>query len=476
MKLSVRSIIGYGAGDAANNLAFALGTTFLLLYYTDVVGLPAAAIGTMFLVVRLWDAFADLFAGRLVDRTMTRRGKFRPFILFGAVPLLVMSVLTFAVPKGWSGGAQLLYAYLTYAVLGLIYSVVNVPYGSLASAMTQLSGERAKLATARGLGAASAGLLLTFIIAPQIQEIARNKGLPAAARAEQLQSVFLTTTVLFVVIGAALYFLTYKWCREVVVRIQPRVTVRDTFRTLRTNKPLGILCGSSFFYLIGLFAVGGATAYYAIYVLGDARYIIWMTLVTVAVQFATAPFIPRLVARFGKKNLYQYCGLFTVAGGVALFFTPGSMPLLALLFIAVKGFGVQLINTLMFALEADTVEYGEWQTGQRTEGATYAIFSFTRKITQSIGGALGAFALALGGYVSTLGPGAAQPDTAIIAIKASLGLVPAAAAILAMLVFVRYPLTERRYGTMVAETDARKARINAPAATPVIPVPVPATV
>jgi glucuronide carrier protein len=480
MKLSVKSIIGYGAGDAANNLAFTLGTTFLLLYYTDVVGLPAAAIGTMFLVVRLWDAFADLFAGRIVDRTMTRRGKFRPFILFGAVPLLVMSVLTFAVPKGWSGGAQLLYAYLTYAVLGLIYSVVNVPYGSLASAMTQLSRERAKLATARGLGAASAGLLLTFIIAPQIQEIARNKGLPAAARAEQLQSVFFTTTVLFVVIGAALYFLTYKWCREVVVRVQPRVTIRDTFRTLRTNKPLGILCGSSFFYLIGLFAVGGATAYYAIYVLGDARYIIWMTLVTVVVQFATAPFIPRLVARFGKKNLYQYCGMFTVAGGVALFFTPGSMPLLALLFVAVKGFGVQLINTLMFALEADTVEYGEWQTGQRTEGATYAIFSFTRKITQSIGGALGAFALALGGYVSTLGPGAVQPDSAIIAIKASLGLVPAAAAILAMLVFIRYPLTEQRYGTMVAETDARKkALLDAPAATPiapVAPVPVPATV
>ena len=474
MKLSARSIVGYGAGDAANNLAFTLGTTFLLLYYTDVVGLSAAAVGAMFLIVRLWDAFADLFAGRVVDRTMTRRGKFRPFLLFGAVPLLVMSVLTFAVPKGWSGGAQLLYAYLTYAVLGLIYSLVNVPYGSLASAMTQLSRERAKLATARGLGAASAGLLLTFIIAPQIQAITRDKTLPAEVRAEQLQSVFLTTTVLFVVVGFALYYLTYRWCREVVVRVQPRVTVRETLRTLRTNKPLGVLCGSSFFYLIGLFAVGGATAYYAIYVLGDARYIIWMTAVTVAVQFATAPFIPRLVARFGKKNLYQYCGLFTVAGGVAVFLTPASMPVLALLFVAVKGFGVQLINTLMFALEADTVEYGEWMTGQRTEGATYAIFSFTRKITQSIGGALGAFALALGGYVSTLGPGATQPESAIIAIKAAIGLIPAAAAALAMLAFIRYPLTEQRYQAMVDETDARKRAVLAEPT--VAPIPVPATV
>jgi glucuronide carrier protein len=174
-----------------------------------------------------------------------------------------------------------------------------------------------------------------------------------------------------------------------------------------------------------------------------------MTLVTVVVQFTVAPFIPRLVTRFGKKNLYQYCGFFTVAGGVALFFTPADLPLLALVFVAVKGLGVQLINTLMFALEADTVEYGEWKTGQRTEGATYAIFSFTRKITQSIGGALGAFALTLGGYITTLGPGQVQPDSAIIAIKASLGLVPAAAALPAMLVFIRYPLTEKRYGEVV---------------------------
>src|SRR3954447_931985 len=185
-RLPFKTVAGYGAGDFGFNLAFSLSTSFLLYYYTDVAGISAAAIGTMFLVVRLWDAFADLLAGRLVDRTMTRRGKFRPFILFGSVPLLVMSVLTFAVPKGWSGGAQLLYAYLTYAVLGLIYSLVNVPYGSLASAMTQLSRERAKLATARGLGAASAGLLLTFIIAPQIQAITRNKTLSAVERADQL--------------------------------------------------------------------------------------------------------------------------------------------------------------------------------------------------------------------------------------------------------------------------------------------------
>ena len=128
-------------------------------------GITAAAVGTMFLVVRLWDAFADLLAGRLVDKTMTRWGKFRPFIMFGAVPLLFMSFLVFHVPTSFDAVAlKLIYAYGTYAVLGLIYSLVNIPYGSLASAVTQSVHERAKLVAARAFGAAVGSVLLTFVI------------------------------------------------------------------------------------------------------------------------------------------------------------------------------------------------------------------------------------------------------------------------------------------------------------------------
>ena len=160
-RLPKRSIVGFGFGDFANNLAFSLSTGFLLYYYTDVAGLSAAAVATMFFVVRLWDAFADMFAGRLVDRTMTRMGKFRPFILFGAVPLLFLSFLTFHVPSSIDDGAKLLYAYVTYAVLGLLYSLVNIPYGSLASAMTQSVKERAKLMSSRFFGGALGGVVLT---------------------------------------------------------------------------------------------------------------------------------------------------------------------------------------------------------------------------------------------------------------------------------------------------------------------------
>lgn len=458
-RLPKRSIVGYGFGDFANNLAFTLGTAFLLYYYTDVAGLSAASVATMFFVVRLWDAFADVFAGRMVDRTMTRMGKFRPFILFGAVPLLFLSYLTFHVPASLEQGQKLLYAYVTYAVLGLAYSLVNIPYGSLASAMTQSVNERAKLVASRFFGGALGGIVLTYVIAPQISGLKQEKKtLSSAEYQEKVQAIFTQTTLLFVVIGTAAYAVTWWFCREKVVRTQPRVNLRDTWLTLKDNKPLGYLCAASFFYLIGLFAVGGASVYYAQYVLGDIKWVGPITLVNSGISILAAPFIPWLVDRFGKKALFQYCGVFTVVGGLALFFSPAGAVIPALVFLGIKGIGAALINTLMFGLEADTVEYGEWKSGIRSEGTTYALFSFTRKITQSVGGALGAAALAWGGYLSASAevPNPIQPESAVTAIRATMGLIPALAAIIAMVIFWKYPLTDARFREIRNETELRK--------------------
>jgi glucuronide carrier protein len=462
-KLPLKTVLGYGAGDFAFNLAFSLSTAFLLYYYTDVAGISAAAVGTMFLVVRLWDAFADLMAGRLVDRTMTRWGKFRPFIMFGAVPLLFMSFLTFRVPASFDEGMKLVYAYATYAILGLIYSLVNIPYGSLASAVTQSVRERAKLVAARAFGAGLGGVVLTFIVGGFISDLRGQKALiktPEDLIAYQaaVQGVFTKVTLAFIVVGTAAFWFTAWACREQVIRTQPRITVRETIGTLRSNTPLAFLCASSFFYLIGLFAVGGATAFYAQYVLGNIGLIGLITLVNTGIALLITPFIPKLIDMFGKKNVFQFCGVFTIIGGVGLFFAPGTMLWLVLLALAIKGVGASLINTVMFGLEADTVEYGEWKTGRRSEGATYALFSFTRKVTQSIGGALGAWALAIGAYVaaSAANPNPVQPASAIIAIKFTIGLLPAIAALIAMLIFIKYPLNDKRFQQIRDETEARK--------------------
>ena len=462
-KLPFKTVAGYGAGDFAFNLAFSLSTAFLLYYYTDVAGISAAAVGTMFLVVRLWDAFADLLAGRIVDRTMTRWGKFRPFLMFGAIPLLFMSFLTFRVPASFDDGMKIIYAYATYAILGLVYSLVNIPYGSLASAVTQSVHERAKLVAARAFGAGIGGVVLTFIVGGFINSLRAQKAqiqTPEDLVVYQaaVQQVFTNVTLAFIVVGTLAFWFTAWACREQVIRTQPRISIKETFDTLKSNTPLAYLCGSSFFYLIGLFAVGGSTAFYAQYVLGNIGLVGLITLVNTGIALLITPFIPAVISRFGKKNVFQFCGVFTVVGGVGLFFAPANMFWLVLVTLAIKGIGASLINTVMFGLEADTVEYGEWKTGKRSEGATYALFSFTRKVTQSLGGAVGAWALAIGGYLaaSAANPNPVQPESAILAIKFTIGLLPAIAALIAMLIFIKYPLNDKRFAEIRNETEARK--------------------
>jgi glucuronide carrier protein len=190
----------------ANNLTFSLASMFLLLYYTDVVGIAAGAAGTVLLVVRVWQAVTDIIAGRMVDRTATRWGRFRPYLLFGGPPLMLLSVALFSVPGGLSGGAALAYAYLSYALFGLVYSLVNIPFGSLASAMTQLPQERAKLASARTLGAAGAIIALSVVISPQI------------TRSGNLQRSLTITTLILAVVGIALYLFAFRTSRETVER------------------------------------------------------------------------------------------------------------------------------------------------------------------------------------------------------------------------------------------------------------------
>src|SRR3954469_19453851 len=441
--LGLSQYLGYASGDAANNLAFSMTSLFLLLYYTDVVGIAAAAVGTMFLLVRFFDAFADLFAGRMVDRApSTRWGKFRPFILFGSLPLLLISVATFSVPGGLGSGGKLVYAYITYALLGLLYSLVNIPYGSLASAMTQLPTERARLATFRVIGSNLTILMLAFVVAPQI------KG------SSDLQRSLTITTSAFVVAGFVLYLFTFLTAREQVQRQVETVSLGQSFGTLGHNRPLLLLCLASLMFLTGLISLSTVGAFYARDVLGNANLFIVLTLAQTVGTFLIAPFVPKLTRTIGKKYAFIACGVVGVVALVGLTVAPASVPAVAVFLFFLAGVGLGGVNTLMWALEADTVEYGEWRTGVRTEGITYALFSFTRKMGQALGGAAAAFTLGLGGYLA--GKGAVQPDSAKTAIKVAAGLLPAGFILLAVILMLIYPLTERVFREVVADVAARR--------------------
>jgi glucuronide carrier protein len=363
-KLGLRQYSGYAAGDAANNLAFSMAGSFLLLYYTNVVGLEAAPLGTMFLLIRFWDALADLGVGRAVDgKKPGGLGKFRPFILYFSLPLLLSSMAIFSAHTFFpdmSNGQALLYAYISYAVMGTLYSLVNIPYGSIAPAMTQIPTERARLATWRVYGSNITILMLAFVVAPQIK---RFKGDPAGLQ----RSLFITTAI-FVVLGMALYLYTVWTVKERVLRDVAAPSLRQSVSTLTHNKPLLWLCVGSLMFLSGLTALQTLAPYYALYVQKDAQYIAWNAVAQAAGTFLVAAFIPLIVRRVGKKNGYIALGIVGVAAGALLSLSPQGTPLVGVLAFAVMGVGLGGVNTLMWALEGDTVEYGEWKSGVPDRG------------------------------------------------------------------------------------------------------------
>ncbi|SDH61807.1 glucuronide transporter [Agrococcus jejuensis] len=441
-RLTRLQIVGYGAGDAANNLAFTTATMFLLVYYTDVAGIGAAAAGTLLLVVRIFDAFADVFAGRVVDRTFTKRfGKFRPFLLFGSLPLLILSFLTFNVPQIGETG-MLIYAYLTYAALGLAYSLVNIPYGSLAAAMTQTASERARLSGARTIGAVVVGGGLGIFVAPLITP------------ERDLQTIFTAMTLGFVVVGFALYLFTFFTARERVQRDVPKVSMRQSMRVLRTNRPLIMLCGAAFLFLTGMLAMSTVQLYYLRDVLGAIELYAFVAIVQIAGTFGIGALLPRIVRAIGKRAGFLIGMAVVAVGGVTAALAPASIPGLGFTGIAIATLGVSFSGMLLWVLEADTVEYGEWQTGVRAEGITYALFSFTRKTGQAVGGALAAYALAIGGYAAGAGE---QSSSAEWGIRIAVGGIPAVMAVLAASLMAIYPLTDARHREIVAEIAERRA-------------------
>lgn len=440
-------IAGYAAGDAGCNIAFQMTGLFLLVFYTNVVGIPPATAGSIFLFVKIWDAFADIFAGRMVDRTMTRWGKFRPFLLWYSLPLLASNILCFWIPVTGET-AKVIWAVASYALLGLLYSMVNIPYGSLAGAMSQNPVDRSRLASARMVGSGATILLLALVLAPQIKA------------SSNLAQTFLITSVIFMVVGFALFMITFLTARETVYREVASVTLKQTLQTVKVNAPLLRLCTSSFFYLTGQNVMGTLTIYVAVDVLAQYSSGNWLaTVTTILISGAVlyvAPFGPVVTRTLGKKRGFIIAACAGMVGCLIFFFSNSLV--LALVGLFVIGVGAALLNTMTWAMEADTVEYGEWKTGIRTEGATYAFFSFTRKVGQAVGAALASYGLAWAGYNTSLkGTGQSQTPQTLDGIQQAAGALTFIPLLIAVLVMASYPLTETRFREIMAKIQANRA-------------------
>lgn len=440
-RLPFTSVAAYGAGDIANSMTFSTAGMFLLVYYTDVAGIPAAAAGTLLLLAGLFNAAADVFAGRIADRNHHRRlGKFRPFLLLGAVPLF-LSVAMFHIHT-LDSARTLTYAYLSYFAYCLAYSLVNVPYGALAGTLTRDPRDRARLASARTMGGLATTAFLGIFIAPQFQSGA------------DIRNVLTTLTIGFALVGTLLYLFTALATREQLPSSAPKLSLREARATLAQNVPLQVLCVSSLFFMTANVVTNTAKLFYLRDVLGRLELFAFLTGAQVVITLVLALVTPRLVQRWGKRCIYISGGLLGAAGGVLVFAAPEELVWLAVggMFLSLTGGAA--VSILLWALVADTVEYGEWKTGHRTDGTNYALLASTRKVGMALGGALAGFALAWGGYVSGV---TEQSATAELGIRVAAGLAPAIVLLLAVGVMRWYPLTDDAHAELVLTIQERSS-------------------
>jgi len=443
-KVSMIEKVGYASGDFACNLIYATVSTYLLFFYTDVFGLSAAAAGTMFLVVRIVDALADPFIGTLVDRTNSRFGRFRPYLLFGAFPFAILAILCFTTPD-FSDMGKLIYAYITYVGLSLTYTTINVPYGALTSAMTRNNQEVVSITSVRMFFANLGGLIVAFFV-PLLSTYLRD------TTGNAVLGWQLTMSILGI-IGACLLIFCFKSTKERVVlqKSEEKIKFSDLFEQFRVNRPLVVL--SIFFIIIfGVNSISNSVGiYYVTYNLGREDLVKWYGLLGSLPALFILPFLPRINKRLGKKKLLNYALLLNIVGLLALLIVPPSNVFLVLLFRLIAAAGSLTAGGFMWALIPETIEYGEYKTGKRMGGLIYAIIGFFFKFGMALGGIVPGLVLDKFGYVANQ----VQTPEALTGILITTTVVPVIFLILAMININFYNLDEKKYAKMVRELENR---------------------
>ncbi|PFO04208.1 MFS transporter [Bacillus sp. AFS076308] len=438
-KLTLKEKVSYGLGDVGNGFMFDMGQIYLLKFYTDVLGISAYWGGLVFLVSKIFDAFADSTVGAFVDkRKIGKRGKFRPFILFGSIPLAIMTVISFMAPD-FSGTGKIVFAFVTYMAFGLAYSIVNIPYGSLAASMTQDSVDRASLGSFRAIGSQFAMLISGMVVIPIVlyfpnQKLGYTVGIGTMA-----------------LIGVIFHYICYRNTNENVIREpkveKEKVPMSKLFKLLLSNRPLIALCFVCLFMVAASNLRTAVQLYYLQYNLKNTGLMTLLSFTSIGIAVIGSFFIPALVKRLGKKNTFIMGLLIGIVADALNFLLPASVPAFLTL-LSIGSLGLSFAMGLPWVMVADAVDYHEWKTGQRTEGIVYSSYSFFRKLAQALAGFIPGVALGLIGYI----PNAEQTAGTLLGIKGLMFLVPAGLNLIAAVILILvYNLTEDLYIKIIDE-------------------------
>jgi glycoside/pentoside/hexuronide:cation symporter, GPH family len=443
----VRDKLGYLFGDFGNDFFFILVSAFLMVYYTDIFHISAKAVGLMFLIARVWDAFADVMWGRFIDtRKAGKNGKFKPWILRMSFPLVFSGVLMFVKIPGMSEGFYLAYAFITYLIWGTLYSTVNIPYGSMASVITSDPVERTTLSTFRTMGAMLAGLIIN-VVGPLILFVNN----------EADANRFFLAAMMFGILAIVCYLACYKLSTERVVVTESQMRSLNLGKTLQgllKNKPLLSILTASLTFMMLTMLVSAVNVFLFKDYFGNASALSMVGLIQSAAVFVAIPLAKPLVARFGKKEVASVGMLLAGIVYLLLYFLPD---LSASQFIAISSvgmFGYAFFNIVVWAFVTDVIDYHEFLTGLREDGTVYSVYSFSRKVGQAIAGGIGGISIGAVGYNPAV---KTQAESVLEGIYALGTLVPGVVYLLIFMILVfMYPLNKMRTNQLAADLAAKR--------------------
>jgi glycoside/pentoside/hexuronide:cation symporter, GPH family len=459
-RLTVKEKVGYSLGDAASNLYFQTFILFLPIFYTDVFGISAAAMGTMLLVTRIFDAANDPLMGVIADRTNTRWGKFRPYIAGLAVPFAVAGVLTFTTPD-LSPSGKLVYAYVTYMLLMVLYTAVNVPYSALMGVITPNAMERTEVSSYR------------FVAAFVGQTIVNSSALALVVMlgSGNEQRGWQLTMVVFGVIGVLLLFGTFALTRErVMPGGQRQGRISEDLRDLTRNVPWLLIAGATVFQLTFIVMRGSATPYFFRYFVQDQQLVLFgatidLGYVAFTSAFATLSGIATLIGaiatkfvvkRMEKKNTYATFLMGSALVSVLFFFVSPENVILIFALGMISSYFFGSVSVLQWAIYTDTADYGEWKFGRRATALIMAASLFALKLGVTFGGAAVGFILASYGFMEG---GVAQSESAVTGIRLLMSVFPAVFGVLGGALMLFYPLKDRMMVTIEDELAASRGGV-----------------
>ena len=452
-KLKLKEKIAYGFGDAASSMFWKIFGMYSLFFYTDVLGITAAAAGTMFLVARLWDSFFDVFVGIISDRTKSRWGKYRPYLLWFAIPFAVMGTITFFAPDFGETG-KLIYAYVTYSLMMIVYSMINVPYASLLGAISADPTERNSLSSYR-MSFAFIGSFVTFmLLQPMIDFFSKTFG---SEEVKAVESTISTSPVGWVmgvgaigVICVVLFLLCFSWTKERVTQIESEedVSIKKDLKDLFNNAPWWILVATGLAALL-FNAVRDSVAIYFFrdyvkfnYRMGGTGWDMTTIyfLVGQAANLIGVMAAPSVSAKYGKKKTYMIAIVIAGILSTGFYFIPNNIVWILVFQFLISVFAGYVLP-LLWSMFADIVDHQELLTGRRATGLIFSSSSMSQKLGWAFGAALSGWILALFKYAPEAVEQSAQT---LFGEHIMISLIPAICCLLAFVGMLFYPLTDKK--------------------------------